>query len=330
MGNSIFNTCVYFDFNNEPSRFLDMWKIPVAVTIIFLLMPLAASESSLDSMIAESCPDDYEPVISMAAPDKTYSHPGPPDFFQYNLCVQGITETRIAHECTGNEGFYLHSNNTDYAHFSMHSTYNIPVCTDQMVTQVRDSCQQNQTSLFSVSSEHNAHVASPGVFDNEVCGFFQPPENVTLSMEFNLTSSDDVYFDEQTVDEGEQYLAEFPYIVSEGDNHVAGIVADDMIKVERRVGQENRISMERDTGEFLVPFTHGDHLNVERRQELILENEFMEQLLPSFGFFMPEQARIKTALDTEVIIDSGIELDRGSHTIEITKTGENQVTIEQK
>lgn len=301
-----------------------MQKIWTAALILLLAGSTAATQ--IESKIAGSCPADYEPTISMAAPNDTYSNPGPPGMYQYNLCISGIEKTQTANSCDKNAGFYLSSNGTD-AHLSKFSSYNIPVCTGQMVTSIRDSCLSNQTSLFSISGEDNAHVASPDIFNKEVCGYFEKPKNITLEVEFNLSSSDNVYVDGQKAAETEFRLAEFPYIVSEGSNHVSGIVADDMIRVERKLEQDNRLIMERESGEFIIPFTRGDHEEIEEHQQQILGNSFLNQVEPSFGFFIPEHNTITASLGSNATIESDISLGKGSSTLKLTKTGDNKIKI---
>lgn len=299
-----------------------------ALLAVFVGLIIGTSgASSLESTIQQNCPSDYEPVISMAEPDKAYSNPGPPDFYSYNLCVKGIVEAKVASSCQKNVGFYLSENDTLDAHFSMFSSYKVPVCTSRMVTRVQNSCFTNQTTLMSVSSDHNGHVAKPGFYDKQLCGFFAAPENITLEMEFNLSSSDDVYFDDKQIGEGEFRLAEYPYIVSEDGQTTAGIVAPGMIRVERKLNDRNRLVMERSTGTFLVPFTRGDHENIEDDQEKVLEGTFLEQLEPSFSFFTPEEATVRTILDSNVTIHSSLSIGQGTYTLEIVKIGDNTVRI---
>lgn len=298
--------------------------------LVLGLLAGSAGASSIDAVIQQDCPVDYEPVISMSNPDKGYSNPAPPGFYSYDLCVQGVEEAKIADSCSRNTGFYLSENSTDNAHFSMFSSYKVPVCTSRMVTQVRDSCLDNQTALMSVSGETNAHVASPGFFDDQLCGFFASPENITVEMEFNLTSSDQVYADDQEIGEQELRLAEFPYVVSEGGGVTAGMVAPGMIRVERELDTRNRLVMERSEGTFLVPFTKGDHDNIEDDQEEILNGRFLSQLDASFSYFKPEEATVRTILASNVTVESGIELSQGTHMLEIIKTGENTVRIERR
>lgn len=299
----------------------------------FLLFVLGAAinpaaASTLDASIQESCAADYEPVISLSSGGEAYSHPAPPGFYRNEVCVRGMTEARIASSCTKNVGFYISSNASDNAHFSEFSTYRFPVCTSNVVTQIRDSCKDDQTPLFSVSGNTNAHVASPGFFDTQVCGFYAAPQNITLSMEFNLTSSDTVYADDQEVLEERSYrLAEYPYIVSEGGGAVSGIVSSSMVRLERGLGSRNRLVMENREGSFIVPFTEGGHDTIEDDQEKVLDETFMDQLEPSFSYFVPEQPLLRSVLASSVNVTSDLSIQEGTHTLEIIKTGENTVRI---
>lgn len=305
-------------------------KKPVLLAALILLSGMVYGQSGIDSKITDSCPSDYERVISLSAPNKTYSNPGPPELYQYGLCVKGIQDSKVSQSCKTNEGFYLSSKDRD-AHFSDSPTYNIPVCTGQMQTAVRNSCFANETRLLSVSSDQNAHVGWPDVFENKLCGFYASPENVTLELEFNLSSSDEVYFDDSKVDEGEFRLAEFPYMVAESDEEVAGIVADGFVSAERESREKNLLKLKResDSSTFLVPFTYGDHQTIEREEDKILGDQFLDQLSASFGFFIPEQPTVRTLLQTDVGINSSVELGQGFHTLRIEKIGENTVKLEE-
>lgn len=304
-----------------------MRKLAAAFLLVFFLTNAGATK--LDSTIADQCPADYEPVISMPAPNDTYSNPAGVGFYEHNLCVRGITEAEISNSgCTKSTGFYIYDNSSD-SHFSTNSVYNLHVCTAEMKTQVRNSCLSNQTALMSVSGTTNAHVAWPGFYSQDVCGFYANPENVSISLEFNLTSSDQVLVDDSQVGEQEIRIAEFPYIVSEGNNRIAGIVSSDLIRVERTLDTENTLLMEKEAEEasFIVPFTKGDHETVEDHQERILSNRFLEQVSPSFSFFIPENPVIKVALDPGITIKSNLSIGTGTHTIAIRKTSDNTVKI---
>ncbi|MFB6167030.1 MAG: hypothetical protein ABEJ62_02090 [Candidatus Nanohaloarchaea archaeon] len=298
--------------------------------VAIALLSGSTGASVINSTIQQTCPEDYESVISMPGKSVGYGNPGPPGFYSHDLCVQGIIDSRVASSCTKNAAFYLSENASEDAHLSQYSSYKVPVCTGRMVTRVRSSCPSGENALMSVSGQTNAHVAEPGFYDQQVCGFFAPPQNVTLELEFNLTSSDSVYIDDTQVGEEDIRLAEYPYIVSEGGGAVAGIVAPNMIRAERKLGNENRLVMEREEGSFYVPFTRGGHDRIEDDQSSMLSGSFETMLEPSFGFFTPEEATIRTALDTGLDINSGLELGQGSHTLEITKTGENTISIEER
>lgn len=157
-------------------------------------------------------------------------------------------------------------------------------------------------------------------------------DNVSLSLEFNLSSSDKVFLDDQEVEEGEFSSADFPYIVSEGEEQMAGIAARSFKTAERTLETENRLLMNRkkERTSFIVPFTYEDHFKLEQKEDLILSGRFLNQISPSFSFFLPEEAKVKTALDPNITLESDLELGPGSHRLEIEKTGEEEVKISEK
>jgi len=65
----------------------------------------ANDNNTLKSEISQSCDLKYEPIISMADPTKTTSNPGPPDIFEYKVCVKGIVESSISTQCDTTTGF---------------------------------------------------------------------------------------------------------------------------------------------------------------------------------------------------------------------------------
>lgn len=300
--------------------------------LAFLLFTGMATGLDYNSTISRNCPLDYEPVISMEDPSKKYNNPGPPGMYDYNMCVEGLREAEIGVKCEYGASFYL-SSNTTTAHFSSYPAYNLKVCTEQLITELRDSCKDNQTDLFSVSSDYNAHVAAPGVFDTEVCGFFGPkPENITLRASFNLSDEDKVYFDNKRVRENTFYLAEFPYIVSSSDEFVSGIVAPSFISASRHLDKRNTLSFtrQRESASFIVPLTRGDRREIENRQRMIIQKKFLNSLRPSFGFYMPEEATVRTILKPRVNITSSLRINQGTYTLEIKKTGENSIEVRRR
>lgn len=157
-------------------------------------------------------------------------------------------------------------------------------------------------------------------------------KNVSLSLEFNLSSSDKVFLDDQEVGDGKFSSADFPYIVSESTDHMAGIVARSFIRAERKLEAENSLSMhrEKERSSFIVPLTYEGHFQLEKQEKSVLSGKFLNQISPSFSFFIPEEANVKTALDPNITLKSDLELGPGAHRLEIKKTGEKQVRIDEK
>jgi hypothetical protein len=309
-------------------------KILITAAVILLLpSALAANDNKeLKSEISRSCDLKYEPVISMADPDSRISNPGPPDTYEYNLCVKGISESVISTSCDTTTGFYLSSKNRS-AHFSEQNSYYWRVCTDRMRTRISSGpAEDNETALFSVSDRHNGHVAKPGFYNYNVYGRYRAPENVTLELEFNLSSSDDVYFDDKEVNGEQEFTppAVFPYLISESDSEsvVSGIVTPSFTKASRTFSNsKNRLSITRSgSGGFIVPFTAGDVDDINGKEEAIMNREFVNSISPNFGFRRIEKPNVKVRLDRADIV-SDLSLSAGAYRINVTKTGESQVSI---
>lgn len=294
----------------------------------FLVSPVS---SELNATISDKCGAGFEPLISISDPDSDTGHPGPPSMYEKKVCVEGLSEASVSNSCDYNAGFYLSSNDSK-AHFSSLDAYNIPVCTNQMVTRVRSSCTENETSLFSVSSDHNAHVASSGTFDNEVCGYKRPPSNVTLKANFNLSGSDEVYFDGEKVGAGRFNLAEYPYIASESDSYTSGIVTPNFLQASREINQKNTLSITREasSASFFLPFMQGSTSSIEDRKQLILDKKFMREYKPSFSHYIPSEANVKVILKPEANISSSISLGRGTNELIVRKTGYSSVEVYEK
>lgn len=313
----------------------------VAGLILILVAFSMNSSAALDSTIAQNCPSGYEELISMPNPDETYSNPGPPDLYKNNVCVSGIIESEIKSQCTDTPAFYISSDSTD-AHFSNTKGYNLEVCAGRMITRVRDSCLANQTALFGVSKAINGqgrHVSgintgNPKIYSKVVCGFYEPPGNVSYSLKFNLSSSDSIYFDdeEKTSDFTTSALVEFPYLVSASSSNVAGLVADSYVQASRELDTYNRLTLKRKAGRdgVIIPLTSGDHELVEDEQEAILDNKFLDQLYPSFNFFSGSTPFVRVVLASDIDLASNLSIGEGTHNIQLEKIDENEIKISER
>lgn len=293
--------------------------------------------AELDSTISRSCPESFEPVVSMSHPNVSYNNIGTDGMYEYKVCVTGISQSSVDIACRGNTGFYISDRSTE-AHFSEVKGYNLHVCTGNMVTDVKDTCNENETALFTVSNRINGfgrHIAGLiDGYDNVVCGSYSLPENVTVEMQFNLTDEDEAYFDDQQLD-GYHYssMAEFPYLVLQGDGAVSGIVSSGFLTARRDLEEDNSLRMRRDVqgdGVF-IPLTAGDHEEVEDEEQQIMNQVFLNQAKPSFGDFPAGPPTIRTVLlRSDVDLESNITLDQGTHELELVKSGEGEVTIRRR
>jgi len=304
----------------------------IVATVLILLIPFSLADDELDSEIATSCDVNYEPVVSMADPTAEYSNPGPPEMYDNKVCVRGINESKFSTSCEVATGFYMSSKNRT-AHFSEQNSYYWNVCTGRMSTRISSGpAVGNETALFSVSDKHNGHIAEPDFYNYNVYGRYRPPRNVTLEFEFNLSSSDTVYFDEEEVD-GEQSFsppAAFPYLISKSDPYISGLVTRSFSEAERSFSNsKNRLSITRTgTGDFILPFTRGDLDDVEDNEDNILIGTFLNSVSPNFGFARIDKPDVKARLSRAEIF-SEISVSSGFHEINVTKTGENEVTIKE-
>ncbi|MBC5792493.1 MAG: hypothetical protein H8Z69_00475 [Nanohaloarchaea archaeon] len=302
---------------------MKMYKILLAVC---LLLP---SSAALDVKYAEDC-GNYEPVISFDS-SEAYSHPAEPDFFSNNVCISGIEDSSIGTSCDANTGFYL-SSREEKAHFSVFDSYNLNVCTGRMATTTsKGSCPSNSTVLFSVSSKDNAHVSKPSVFDTKICGSYQSPENVTLEMNFNLSSSDTTYFDSQQLSSEKSIMppADFPYLVSDSENYISGIVAPSFLKAERKIRKDNvlRLTRSYNQANFILPFTEGSYSTINNRKQLINNRNLLNKLKPNFGFTIYTNPLVRVIYRPETGITSNLDLSSGRYSISIEKTGSDKVNI---
>lgn len=310
------------------------------LAVIFASNPAAAQNAPVGAEIKQTCDTNFEPVVSMEHPNKTFNNIGHPSYFDYKVCVRGLVESKIANDCQGAVAFYISSNNTD-AHFSKVKGYNWEVCTGNVVTTLEDSsCNNGAVPLFSVSDKiqgFGRHIAGlhPGKrFSNTVCAYFSPPENVTVGLKFNLSSSDEVYFDDQKIN-GEfedTSIAEYPYIIAQDGDTIAGLVMNDYISVKRSIGKYNKYEVKREIGEasYYLPFTRGDKDDLERTQEDFFDGTIRNGINPSFSFNMAGTPVVRAIAEQEVTIVSNLSVGSGSHSVEIEKTGDNRITIRER
>lgn len=304
------------------------------ILAVIILLSISSVSAEIEAEIKQTCSNSEEAVISISDPQETYSHPAEPGYYENQLCVDGIESSSITEgECQSAAGLYL-TGREDEAHFSIYDSYRLSVCTSNVETRLTSGsgggCYENETALFSVSSDDNAHVADTNVFDQKVCGGYITPRNVSLSLKFNHSSSDTVYFDGvQANGENSFSSADYPYMVSEGNNMVAGIVKSDFKSASREIESENilTVSSSRDSSSFIVPYTRGDHTNIENRENLVLEKEFMTQIRPSFAYLIADSPTVRVIYDPDTNLESSISFTPGRYQFDVVKTGEDRIGL---
>jgi hypothetical protein len=302
------------------------------IPLIGLLL-ISSVSAQIEPEIKKECSSTEEPVISISDPGRLYSHAAEPGYYDDQLCVDGISESSIQEtECRSSVGFYLTSRE-DNAHYSTFGDYRLNVCTGEMSTRLTsklESCRENETELFSVSGEENAHVAEPGVFDRLVCGSYIEPDNVSVTLEYNLTSDDEVYFDGEKM-EGEQEFksADYPAFVSEGDQMVSGLILSEMSSGSRKIDGANQVRLNTNfsSASYIIPFTKGDLGEIERREETVTDGSFLNQISPSFAYLIPETPVVRVIYSPELDLDSNISYNPGAHEFDIIKNDENSIGI---
>lgn len=259
--------------------------------LVLLLLLLSASVSGLNSSINNSCSGDEEPLVSIN--DTNGSHVAEPGYYDKDVCVEGAVEFEIKQGCDQNQIETFALFNRTNSHLSMYSTYKYSVCSNSVSASVENTCSKGK-AVLSVESDNNTHAAGPGKLSQQLCLFPEDPENVTLEIS-GLAGT--FYGDGQQISSGQTIrIAEYPYIVAEQSSTVTGIVSyGDFIKFSRP-SQDTLSLTQTETG-FIVPFTSGNHGDIEDRQELVLNREFLNQLSPNFAFFIPEIPTVKVILE---------------------------------
>lgn len=288
--------------------------------------------AQIEPDIDRSCNEEEVPVISISDPSETYSHPAEPGYFNNQLCIKGISSSSIQQEnCNSATGFHL-TGREDNSHFSTFNEYRLNVCTEEMVTRVTSesgSCKSDEKPLFSISGKDNGHIASPGVFDRLICGEYATPENVTVKVEFNLTSEDNVNFDQQEVNEEEEFqTADFPAFTVEGDQMTSGVISREFTSASRNINQKNTYSFK--TGfpsSVIIPFNSGNRDDILNRRELILENRFLNQIKPSFENQIPEESIVRAIYSPELNLESNISQGPGRIRFNVTKIGDEKIGL---
>ncbi|MFB6209497.1 MAG: hypothetical protein ABEJ56_05170 [Candidatus Nanohaloarchaea archaeon] len=307
--------------------------------LLSLLLMVPFAQADISSNIDSSC-GDAEPVISLSDPSKEYSHPGDLNQYSENVCVSGLEDPVevTSGECSKNVGFYISGRNRK-AHLSFTGAYNLKVCTGKMKTRLTSplgACKSNETALFSVSPvdesspKVNLHAADTNVFDRLVCGSISRPENVSLQLEFNHTSSDEVYFSGERVYGNESFSSSsYPYLVAQGDGYVAGIVKKDFLSAGRNISDNNLLQMstKRKSASFLLPFTKGDYFEIDDQETTIRNDNFVSNIEPSFGFLMPDEATVRVRYDPDYNLSSEVDVLPGRYDFEVEKTGDNKAKI---
>lgn len=277
---------------------------PVKASVFFLTLLLAPGVSAVDVSVSDSCGELEEPMISFnPGTPGTVSpggHIGEPGEYSRQVCVQGATELTIRQDCRPSENSVFSIFALDNAHFSKFSTFRYDVCAEDLYADVRDSCLTNQTEVLSVFSEDDSHVGLGETYDQSLCLYRQPPENITLRLE---GLSGQFRADNNEIDPGENFtLVDYPYIVARDAGTVSGIVSyGRFVRLSRP--ESDTASLTQQSSSFLLPYFRGGLEAIEDDQQPVLSRRFMNFLSPSFSHPLPENPHVRVVLNPETRLE---------------------------
>ncbi|MFB6200111.1 MAG: hypothetical protein ABEJ83_04480 [Candidatus Nanohaloarchaea archaeon] len=255
-------------------------KCLIVSGLVFLLVSGAAA---LDAEVQKSCPADEEALVSLNFTDG--GHLAEPGYYPHNVCVDGANGLEIKNSCGEDQNFLFSMFSRKNSHFSIFkTTYTYSVCSEALRGYFIDSKScMNGTKAFSLYSSSNSHAAAPGYsdqyFDKSFCLSYERPENVTLTLN-GVTET--VYADGEKLSDGESILppVELPYVATDQPKGIVGL--ESFYKASHN---RNKISLTQEFGgSFLIPFTDGGYREIEDEQNVIVNENFLDQVDPSFHY----------------------------------------------
>ncbi|MFT4892332.1 MAG: hypothetical protein ACI8Z7_000099 [Candidatus Nanohaloarchaea archaeon] len=271
-------------------------RLPLIVSLIILFSGISSAQTA-DFNIRDTCQDREEPLFSLY--DREGGNIGEPGHFKWQVCGSGVEEVEIQESCESDMNSILSMYQRNDSHASTYQNYRLQVCAS-FTASINNSCQP-ENRIVSLAKQDNSHVAEPGEFSYQLCGSPQKVETVTLEM--TLDSEGQIYSDGQPVSEG-YYTedAEFPYIVTDQPAGIVSYGSWNSINYTSQ-GSKDVLRVEQSEGGFLIPNTKEDYTAIESREDLVENQNFLQQVSPSFGFPQPEDPTVRVILDPEVKVD---------------------------
>jgi len=254
----------------------------LAVLLLLILFLPAVSAQDAFEIREDSCESFEENLFSLN--DKEGGNIGDPGYFRWQVCTGVVDNSEIREGCDPGEDSLISMENRNDTHASIYEEFRWDVCIPNSVITFNDTCV-NSNPVVSMYSETDSHVAEPGYFENQICHSFADVNSITLDMSIDST---DIYVDGESADERtyNPVELEYPYITSD---RPAGIVSyGELESIEYSEDTGGNLRVTQNGGSFLLPFTEGGTDSIEAREGMVNDRTFLDQLNPSFAFFIPE------------------------------------------
>lgn len=269
----------------------------LVVTVLMLVYTGTVSAQDYEFSVREdSCNDREEPIISLN--DREGGNAGEPGYFKWQVCGAGVEEVNIRDECgpETNSIFSMYQRND--SHVSIYGSYRLNVCAT-FTASINNTCSP-ENRIISLVREDNSHAGAPGELSEQICATGRG-EVDTVTVEMQLPGTGDVYSDGEQISEG-TYTAqelEYPYLVT---NEPSGIVSyGDLESITYSTeGSRTVFRVTQSSGQFIIPNTLESYIEIEDRQESIVNRNFLEQLEPSFYYPQPESPTVKVIMESNV------------------------------
>lgn len=283
----------------------------------------------------DSCLEEEQELFSFS--NKSNAHAGDPGYWDAeHVCASGIQDAEYTNVCTGDnrEIMSFFGTEVNTTHLSTDSQmFDYKLCTRALSIGVRNSCPNTTVTIASIFKTPEGHLAEPGVYGNQLCGGLI--NTVTAAMQFHLGPDDDIYLP-QDMSQSENpptgrytNLPDGGYIVAENDSMVAGMVAGENTRLTEinydEAGADHVFNMTQSRTKdvsFYLPFTRGNHLDVEDRRLLIQRDQFLEKINPNFGLQFAEHLLVRLTLGlTDIDIVNDLSLSGGFYDLTISNMG---------
>jgi len=326
--------------------------------LLSILLLLSMTAAGFSVSVEDSC-SDSQPILSIS--NLTDAHAAESDYYQgytgpgnqqgKQICMDGLSYARLRNSCTEVETPVISLSNMTNAHVGepgYYQGYTGPggqngkqLCMNGVSnTYIRESCEDHETSLFSLSARQDAHIGVPGHYQYQVC--VAEAQNIALELRWEHENSE-VYVNSEQQDTGGTVGENdgLNYITTEnsslGQEIMLGLVnygsfrqmdyqiSGDSIEVRmvQDLPSENKAS-------FLIPFTEGTHADIDQREQnikggLFSNPDFFEYSNPSFAYGMTKKKIIQATIsypEEKIDINGFTPEIRGSQVVYIRNMGE--------